>query len=218
MQPDLLCIESLTEKNFIRNIPFDRFLERNGNSISLNNHICYTVGIASEKRVVHAFRFVGQSPNSKIKSYLIEWWNVVTFPTLNENCEIESIQFWVHSGMTLRKNFFLFDDRLSLFRSTFIYDRNAGYYHRLINIMPFCVIPEISNYQQKVYTSPGKFSVPFKMSRVPALIAKNPCDEEVKKHLRKITKSRNLIKRLEKVSPQLLSEIEKFVKNGNTTR
>lgn len=210
MFPDTLCLQYLENTTFIRNHSFDKFLERNNNIIALINHMCYTVGIVENKKIVHAFRFLCESPNSKIKSYKIEWWNTAAFERFDLRDNYTKVEFWIHSGMTLRKNFFLLEDRLSLFRSTFIYDPFNGTYYRLINIIAYCQIPEVTNYQEKIYTSPSKFYFSQKMVRKCKQKDSSHLVNELKKSISKIRENRQQMILLESVSPQLFAEINKF--------
>jgi hypothetical protein len=215
MLPDPLCVQFLEANPFIRNVSFDRLLDRYHNVIPINSFICYTVGIVDSKRVVNAFQFLFESSNTKIKSYFIRWWNTAAVPNVNFNSVFESIEFWVHSGMTLRKNFFLYDDRMSLLRSTFIYDPHAQYYYRLINLIDYISIPQKSNYQQQIFTSPSKFNYNFKHSKLKSKKSVSVEEKQISKSLCKILQSRNQKCYLEKVSPSLLQEIEIFLCHGN---
>lgn len=216
MLPDPLCIQYLQANAFIRNIPFDRLLDRHRNIIPLNSFICYTVGIADSKRIVNAFQFLFESSNTKIKSYYIRWWNTASFSNVDFKSEFDSIDFWVHSGMTLRKNFFLYDDRMSLFRSTFIFDPNANYYYRLINLVDYIDIPTKSNFQQQIFTSPQKYNFNFKHNKIKNKKSGESETRQITKAFTKITNSRNLKSYLEKVSPSLLQEITTFLQHGNS--
>lgn len=217
MLPDPFCILYLQQNAFIRNISFEALLDRHNNQIPLETYMCYTVGLVDSKRVVNAFQFLYQSTNTKIKSYYIRWWNTAAHPAIHFQTEFESIEFWVHSGMTLRKNFFLYDDRMSLFRSTFIYDPSVSYYFRLININDYISIPLKSNYQQQIFTSPTKFNYNFKHSQTQIKIAHEIERKQIVKILGKIVGTRNLKRHIEKVSPSLFSEINSFIQNGNSS-
>lgn len=211
MEPDTHCLLYLSRNSFIRNLPFEKFLEKNNNQIELQNYICYTTGIANGKKIIHAFRFLYESINSKIKSYYIQWWNTAAFPVINEQSTFQSVQFWVHSGMTLRKNFFLCEDRLSLFRSTFIYDLKSGFYHRLSTLNHFIVIPPISNFRHQIFTAPGKFYYHQRLPKVITAVPKNPLREEIKKQLQKIISRKNTSIYIRKSFPQLYQEIHNFI-------
>ena len=217
MVPDPLCIQFLQANAFIRNIPFDRLLDRYRNVIPLDTFVCYTVGIVDSKRIVNAFQFLYESSNTKIKSYYIRWWNTATFLNVDFKSEFDSIEFWVHSGMTLRKNFFLYDDRMSLFRSTFIYDHHSNYYYRLINLVDYIQIPSKSNFQQQIYISPQKYNYNFKHNKVKNKKCGESEKKQISKCLTKIVNARNLKSYLEKVSPSLLQEIDLFLQHGNSS-
>lgn len=218
MNPDPLCIQFLQANSFIRNIPFERLLDRHQNVIPLNMYMCYSVGIVDSKRIVNAFQFLYESSNTKIKSYYVKWWNTAAHPNITFQSEFESIEFWVHSGMTLRKNFFLYEDRLSLLRSTFIYDPYSSYYFRLINLIDYLQIPMRSNFQKQIYISPTKFNYNFKHSVTKNKKFGQTEEKQLVKSFHKITSSRKLKSYLEKVSPSLLQEIQQFLKHGNTCR
>lgn len=216
MVPDYFCIQFLQQNSFIRNISIDRLLDKHNNVIPLHNYICYTVGIVDSKRVVNAFQFLFESSNTKIKSYYIRWWNTAAFETISFRTEYESIDFWVHSGMTLRKNFFLYEDRMSLLRSTFIYDPSSSYYFRLINLIDYILIPPKSNYQQQIYTSPSKFSYNYKHNSTKSKENTSIEEKQIAKILKKLIQSRNLKMHLEKVSPSLFHEINRYINHGNS--
>jgi len=212
MEPDLACLDYLTKNSFIRNFSFDRLLERSNNTIPLQNFVCYTVGLVGSKRIIHAFRFLFQSPHSKIKSYYIQWWNTASFEEIDDNTILESICFWIHSGMTLRKNFFLYDDRMSLFRSTFIYDPSSCNYYRLSAMTNFLSIPNQSNFQKQIFTAPGKFYYYHKKIRPHVETNNNPFKVEIMNLLKKILCKKNLVSHLQSTSPRLFEEIIKFIK------
>lgn len=211
MDPDLDCIVYLTKNSFLRNFSFERFLERNNNEIPLQNFICYTTGIADGKRVVNAFRFLFQSSNSKIRSYYIQWWNTAAFDIYFPHTEFTSLQFWVHSGMTLRKNFFLYNDRMSLFRSTFIFDIRSGNYYRLSALNHFLSIPEKSNFGQQIYSHPTKFYYYHKEKKSLPKDNRPPIEKEIIKALEKMMSKKNLASYLKKSSPLLFQEIQTFI-------
>lgn len=212
MEPDLDCILYLTRNSFLRNFSFERFLERHHNEIPLQNFICYTTGIADGKRVVNAFRILFQSTTSKIRSYFIEWWNTAAYDVYFPHMKFTSIQFWVHSGMTLRKNFFLYDDRMSLFRSTFIHDVRSGNYYRLSSLNHFLQIPEKSNFREQIFSQPGKFYYFQKIRKTALKESRLPVEKEIKRLLEKITHKKNLAMYLKKSSPRLFEEIHSFIK------
>lgn len=212
MEPDIDCLNYLTQNSFLRNFSFDRFLERYQNQIPLQSFVCYTTGIADGKRIVNAFRILFQCSNSKIKSYYIQWWNTAAFETYTLNSFFKYICFWVHSGMTLRKNFFLYDDRMSLFRSTFIQDARTGYYYRLSALNHFLDIPEKTNFRQQIFSQPAKFYYFQKLRKVEMTDARLPVEKEIKKMLEKILQKKMLVAYLKKSSPELFDQIQNFVK------
>lgn len=212
MEPDIECLNFLTHNSFVRNFSFDRILERNQNTVPLQNYICYTVGLVGSKRIVHAFRFLYQSPHSKIKSYYIQWWNTATFEHFDDNSVFESVSFWIHSGMTLRKNFFLYDDRMSLFRSTFIFDPYSNHYYRLSAMVNFMNIPEKSNFQKQIFTSPGKFYYYHKKLKTIVRDQRNPFKTEISKLFQKILVKKNLVSYIQASAPRLFEEVQNFIK------
>lgn len=212
MEPEIECILYLINHTYIRNLPYEKFLEKKNHVLQLQNYICYTTGIAGGKRIVHAFRFIHESSNSKIKSYHIQWWDTAAHEHIHTHSQFQSICFWVHSGMSLRKNFFLYEDRLSLFRSTFIHDPVSGFYHRLSALSSFINIPEISNCNQQIFSSPGKYYFHQKIPRPILGPTIDPILREIQRHLSKLLSRKNINIYLRKSFPQLYQEIHNFVK------
>ena len=53
MEPDTNCLLYLSRNYFIRNLLFEKFLEKNNNQIEFENYICYSTGIANGKKIIH---------------------------------------------------------------------------------------------------------------------------------------------------------------------
>jgi hypothetical protein len=136
------CIEYLSKNSFVRNYSCNEFVFEKNFEIHLHNLYCYCVGIVDKQRIVHVIKILNQKCSPGVTSYYIEWYDIACY-TLEEIFEmdlelsIKSIKFWVHSGVALRKNFFLYEDRMSLLKSTFIYDRKRNLYYRLNNLLPY---------------------------------------------------------------------------------
>ena len=111
MQPIRECITFLATHQFIRNFSVESMIENNNDHFLKNNLIWYCVGTIENKRYVHCIQFLKKTPRPGITSYLIRWYNTAPF----SNLPLDSIpqrfdytEFWFHSGVALRKNFFIF--------------------------------------------------------------------------------------------------------------
>lgn len=100
--------------------------------IPISNYYCYSVGSINGTKRIQIFRIINQLVTG-INTYKIQWWNTAfteySYINLDES---ESVCFWVHSGGSLKKNFFLFEDKLNLFKSTYIFDRESSQFYRLM--------------------------------------------------------------------------------------
>lgn len=214
MEVDVDCIEYLTQHSFIRNVCFENFVERSNFQIKLSHQICYCVGIINNQRIVHTIRIIGQSPPPGVTSYFVEWFNSATY-TLNElidkEVQFDSVNFWVHSGVALRKNFFLFDDRMSLMKSTFIFDRQSHCYYRLACLLPFLQFEYMPSDKYPIYSSPVK--IYFTVKRVKKATKSIPNKKRInlQKALRKVVKIHNSFHYLEKEHKRLFEEINNII-------
>lgn len=140
----------LTNQNYVKNYPPSQFLREYNYKIPLENFVCYCVGVYNDEKVVHCLRIIMKSPSEKITTMQIEWFS----PDSSRN---ESVTFWVSSGISLKKNFFLHTDQLNFFRSTFIYSPSQSQFFRLSSIQNFLFIPEHNPMGQSIYNTPLKF-------------------------------------------------------------
>lgn len=158
-QPDPFCLSYLANHHFIRNYPLTHFLQASSR-VSFFEKIWYCIGIIDGERYVHAVRFINKTPKPGITSYYIEWFNTACYSRLSINempINFDSIHFWVHSGVALRKNFFLFEDRMSLIRSCFYYEPTTCLFYRMSSLIPYLDIPDAIPTNIKIYTSVFRF-------------------------------------------------------------
>jgi len=209
------CIRYLTNHAFIRNASYENFVQDNNFFIDLPAFICYCVGIIDGERVVHTVRFIGQSQSPGVTSYFIEWFNSACFTVQELQVKVEpfeSLFFWIHSGVALRKNFFLFEDRMSLLKSSFIYDKKRSCFYRLIHLLPFLQPRYMDNQRFPIYSSPTKVS--FNMKRIKKIeyIKTNNKLGELQKNLKKVIKNHNSFRYIEIEYPRLFEEINNIIK------
>lgn len=212
ISPDNERIQYLAKTNFIRNPSTDELLRCNDFEIDLTSYICYCVGIIEEKRYVHCIQILSKTPSPGITSYQIKWWNTACYCLNDNNDEVqyEATSFWVHSGVALRKHFFLFQDRMSLIRSTFIYDSNTEQYYRICSLTPYLYIPIISPNGMPIYTSPKKTYCYHKVIKKGECEVRNKQRYNTKKYLKKFVKQFNHFSFLEEEYPRLFEEIIKI--------
>ena len=207
-------IQYLTKTNFIRNYPIDDLLRNNHYEIKLTDFICYCVGIMGGKRFVHAIKILSKTPSPGITSYEVSWWDTASYclnDELPDEVSYESVCFWVHSGVSLRKHFFLFDDRMSLIRSSFIYDEVTDHYYRLCSLLPYVYIPIVTPTGKTIYTAPSKTYLYQKVIKKGSNELQKRRNDDVKKYLKKFVKQFNHFDFLEKDYPRLFEEVIKIV-------
>lgn len=218
MFPNSQCISYLRTHQFIRNFSANHLYDvRKWQDMSV--HVWYCVGIIQGERYVHCIRFLKKSPKPGITSYCIEWFNTAPFSHLSRHempTHFESVRFWVHSGVALRKNFFLFEDRMSLIRSTFFYDEETKLYYRMSALLHYLEIPDEIPRQIQIYTSSNKCYCFQKR------IKKRKFDEESKKKnhfvlsLKKFVENHNHRRYMELHYPKLFEEAQFIIsQNGN---
>jgi hypothetical protein len=191
----------LKNNHFLRNPPIDTFVKRLNNQISLSQYICYNVGYINDKKFIQSFQILNFHTTG-IQNYRIRWWNTAF---IDENSIISDyVDFWVHSGSALRTNFFLFEDRFSLFRSTFIYDTISETFFRLFTIENFLVKNELFPLE-KIYHSPSKFN--YIQKRKKSSPPKKCIHKTVRKHLKNFLKQFASSNILEKKYAPLFREI-----------
>jgi hypothetical protein len=222
MNPDNERIQYLVNTSFLRNFPIDDFLKNNHYEIDLTLFICYCVGIINGKRYVHPIQMLSKTPSPGITSYEIKWWNAASTcrdTTLPNENEYDSFSFWSHSGVALRKHFFLFEDRMSLIRSTFIYDSITDRYYRLCSLLHYLYIPIVSPTGKSIFTSLTKNYSYQKVAKSKSNETNRKQKEDVRKYLKKFVKQFNHYNFLDKEYPRLFEEIIKITdtnKHGNT--
>lgn len=216
MDPDNQIINKLINSNSLKNFCSFNFLERHNFKINLNDFICYTIGNSNGRKYVNCFKFLGQNCTYKLKNYYIKWWNTGTFETIDNDTIFESIEFWIHSGMTLRKNFFNYDDRMSLFRTTFIYDSLNQTFFRLSYINCYLFIPELDNFKSIIFSKPQKYYINDKNKLKNKKIIshhkpKNLQLIEIQKKLRVIISNKSYRYLLKSQHNKLFDEIQNFI-------
>lgn len=206
------CLHFLSNHNFIRNFSVEQFILENNFQFDISNYVIYCVGLIENQRIVHVVKFLGQNNSPGVTSYYIQWFNVACFPIggLIKH-EMDSVCFWVHSGVALRKNFFLFQDRMSLLKSSFIYDAKRDNYYRLVNLVNYLKPNIIENINTPIYSSITKFSFPMKKTRKQSITTKDKKLLQLQKSLRKTVKNCNSFQYLEKTHIRLFEEITKII-------
>lgn len=212
MEININCLRYLSNHSFIRNENVEDFVIENNQEIIVSRFLIYCVGIINSERYVHVIKIIGQTSTPGVTSYLIEWFNTACRP-LNEfhSSLIESVQFWVHSGVALRKNFFLFEDRMSLLKSSFIFDNKRKQYYRMSNLLPYLQANYIDNTNYPIYSSPTKISFASKKSKKVKSASIDQKNLVLKKNLKKVIKSCNSFGYIENHHPRLFEEISKII-------
>lgn len=213
MEPDYKLINLLLNFNSIKNHCSFNFLERHNFKICLNEFICYTIGNSNGRKYINCFKFLAQNCSYKLKNYYIKWWNTGTHEEITNNTIFDSINFWVHSGMTLRKNFFNYEDRMSLFRTTFIYDSVDNLFFRLSYINSYLFIPDQDNYKEIIYSNPNKY---YRNNKINNKKQKNKkCKNlqliEIQKKLNKIIDNKSYKILIKSYNNKLFEEIQNFI-------
>jgi hypothetical protein len=219
MHPSPTCIYFLAHHSFIRNYNASHLFNVQ-KWIDTNVFIWYCVGIINDKRYVHCIRFIKKSPKPGITSYFIEWFNTAPFSQLEQNeipSHFDSVHFWVHSGVALRKNFFLFQDRMSLIRSTFYFDDETKLFYRMSILLPYLNISEEMPKQVQIFTTSARYYCFQKRNK------KRKFDETLKKRtdfvkcFKKFIESHNHRHFIQINYPKLFEESQSiFLGNGNS--
>jgi len=219
MEPNHFCLEYLAKNQFIRNYPVDEVVKNNASYFEKNELLWYCVGTINSIRYVHCLQFLKKTPQPGITSYFIKWFNTAPYSTLRfEDMpdEFDSVTFWIHSGVALRKNLFKFQDRMSLLRSTFYYDEISGKFYRLGNLSPYLQIPEEFPLFQFVFTSLEKRYQYQKRLKKNSKKHINKKHQEMKKSLKKFIIHHNVNHFVEIEYPKLFHQIEViFSKDGD---
>ena len=114
--------------------------------------------------------------------------------------------------MTLRKNIFMYEDRMSLYRSTFIFDELTHKFYRLSYIFNYIKIPEIQNINEYIFTSSDKF---YKFNKKIKKVKNNHIINnqllDIQKKLNKIMQNKLTFYFLKKNHIRLFEEINNFI-------
>lgn len=154
--PDHECILYLLDQKYIRNELPTHILRDHGYRFPLHLFCCYCVGMVEGEKNVECIQFIMKTHSEKITQMSIRWFH----PTHRK----KYVTLWVNSGASLKKNFFLFTDKLNFFRSTFVYYPEMQTYFRLSSLLDYIELPlwnstdEKESYQ-KIYQTPFKFSL-----------------------------------------------------------
>lgn len=216
MKPNIKHIKFLIKNNFIRNQEIDLFLEDNNNSLEIKNFICYTKGIIDDLTVIQSYR-INKTYTTGIQSFEITWWDTFNVDTQEEIDSIEPITFWVHSGMSLRKNFFLYTDRFNLFKSSFIFDIITDVSYRLFEIKDYLVFNEVIPIDLKIFNKPNKFFKFKKINKKRNINKKRKSTSKLHKLLTTIKRKCNFQNCLIRHYPKFYIELEKILADGNST-
>lgn len=214
MNFDFQCVSYLSKQSFLRNPSVESFVMENDMLIDIQKYVVYSVGIINNQRIVHALRFIKQYQSPGVTSYYIEWFNVACYPCFSFNYQhptIESVKFWVHSGVALRKNFFLYQDRMNLYKSTFLYDSKRGQYYRLIHLLPYIKLDFAIQIKSPMYSEVNKIFLHNHRKKKQKASSVNYNLLSLKKQCLKMIHSHNSFGYLEKSHPRLFEELTKII-------
>lgn len=201
------------QTHFVRNAPIDDFVNRVSKKIILADYMCYNVGYINDKKFIQSFQIL-KAHITGIQNYYIRWWNTA-FSYSEEDASLDYTEFWVHSGSALRKNFFLFEDRFSLFRSTFLFDPISETFFRLFTIEQYLVLNE-SLPNGKIYHSPSRYN--FRQKKEKSTNRKKNSHKNVQKQLQLFLKHFISCNSLEKNYAPLFREIHLILQSdGKST-
>lgn len=142
------CLLNLTNQAYIKNVSTEALLRDFHYRIPLEKFICYCVGNVNGRKNVQCLRILKKTPSEKITTMFIEW--------ISPTDRSKTVQFWVGSGVSLKKFFFLNEDQLNFFRSTFIYYPELCTFFRLASIQNFLDIFEVNPMGEYIFSSPLK--------------------------------------------------------------
>jgi hypothetical protein len=159
LSPDVDCIHFLKHQTYLRNELPHNLLQDYNYHFPLHRFICYCVGVYEEEKHVHCIQFLKKTNSYKLSRFYVRWFhpeNDMSHSPPDSTC------FWVNSGASLKKHFFLFTDKLNFFRSTFLYYPEMEKYYRLSSLLDYIFLPECPcTSNEKIYQSPFKFTYPF---------------------------------------------------------
>lgn len=205
LAPDSDCVDYLTNHSYIKNHPPETLLKEFNYKIPLDRFVCYCVGIIGDERKVQCIRILQKRPSDKITTMLIEWYN-----PQNQGEGGDKIQFWVNSGICLKRHFFLFEDKLSFFRSTFIYFPEIEQYYRLQSIFNFIEIPQVNPVNMKIYVTPLKKYCYKKPVNYSYEKSENKKRKEIEKAVTRVFKKVSIDPYFEQHYPVLFKEMRKL--------
>lgn len=179
--------------------------------IPISTFYCYSVGIINGIKRIQIFKIINQLVTG-IKTYKIQWWNTAfteySYINLNES---EAVCFWVHSGGSLKKNFFLFEDKLNIFKSTYIFDRENSQFFRLMSLQNYFYFEEkIEKINEYIYTSPHKVHKQKKITEKRLKNNKNKEIHQIKKISSKLLNDYNMRNCLINQFPVLFKELDRI--------
>lgn len=220
---DFKHIEYLTKNSFLRNVFCSEFIQENNFRVNLSQYFCYCVGIIQGERIVNVVKILHQHRSPGVTSFLIQWYNVSCFKLdelakMNLIEDLESVTFWVHSGVALRKNFFIYDDRMSLLKSTFIFDEKRNQYYRLHHLQPYTFNEQLHPLNSPIYSSVNKTTFAARRTNIREKYDENKSNEDLpikalKKTLRGVLKEHNSFSYIETKYPRLFKEISIVINN-----
>lgn len=213
MKPSIYVVNYLTNTQFIRNLSLDQLLSDNP-TIPISQYICYSVGIVDGHRIVNIIQILKQTPPNGVLSFYIRWYmpkynNPIDDQT-DDFMEFDYVDFWVHSGVALRKKFFYAEDRMSFLRSTFMHNPSSDSLYRLSFIWPWVTLTQENPLGYPIFNKPG-------LSYIYKKKIKNKHDKndrkaiDFKKHCKRLLKSHNHSSYVEKNFPSFYKEIIKII-------
>lgn len=202
--PEKECVDYLINHSYIKNSPPENFLREYMYQIPIQNFICYCVGIFENERKIQCIRILGKTPSDKISTIHVEWYNPENYS--------ESTQFWVNSGVSLKRHFFLYQDQLNFFRSTFIFFPELMQYYRISSILNYIHLPEINPTGLPIYHTCIRFTLyNKKLIHNPNKLSERK-KKELRKYLQGCIKKNNIDNFMEKNYPHLFNEIMNVIR------
>jgi|694.fasta_scaffold24604_3 hypothetical protein len=214
MNFDFQCVSYLSNQSFLRNPSVEAFVIENNMVIDIQKYVVYSVGIINNLRIVHALRFIKQYQSPGVTSYYIEWFNIASYPCssfIYEHPPIETVKFWVHSGVALRKNFFLYQDRMNLYKSTFLYDIKRGQYYRMIYLLPYLKLDFVTHIERPMYSEVDKIFLHNHRKKKQKAASLNYNLISLRKQCLRVIHCHNSFGYLEKSHPRLFEELTKII-------
>lgn len=199
------CIQFLNNHSYIKNYSPHFLLEEFNYSIPLDKFICYCVGVRNDQRQTQCIQIITRKPSYKITTMLIRWFDP------DNPLTGEFIQFWVNSGACLKKNIFLFEDKLNFLRSTFIYYEKQKQYFRLSSIINYIKLGNVNPIGTEIYLSPMKSFIFKRKNDFNFEKIKEKRKQILKRDLKYIVMRNNHDDIMHNLFPNLFHEIYKIV-------